>query len=632
MKKKNLVSIFALALSLGLFAACSQSILSKDPGEGLFDPWDNLNGGGTAVGGEISDEKAEDYAPSTTTLTDEQKATGTSGATAIDLSALTADNAPTGTAFADGTLTISTAGVYALSGSMVGNVVVKNTDGTVRLVLNGANISTPSTSVSAAVVFEKTSALRVLTVANGTRNVLSDSAGDTDAAGDGAAIQAKKCSLTVNGGGTLVLKGVGENASGLKVKKELTVLGTKMEIEAVNNGIKADEKIFFFNADLQITAGGDGVKTDKEASDAEEAAEFANDPEAGYIYIENTSFDITAGDDGISANNCLYISNTDSDTVKVRSGGGAPTKVTETSSDNADGKALKADGITLVEGETETDIPASYEANYALVITGGKFELDSNDDAITSKGHLLITGGTFTVATGDDGLHAEYLTKISGGNITVSKSYEGVEGGAVEIMGGTVSVVAVDDGINAANPDLRSYDYHIYIGGGATTVNADGDGVDSNGWFQMEGGKLTIHGPTSRDNGSLDSEKGILVNGGDLIAVGSAGMVENPASNSEQCYISVNLSSSQAAGTAIKVYDESGTLLTELSPQKSYQSVIISLSAFEKEKTYTVTIGSNTYEATLSSTGTALGSNQSGGGNQGYMPGGAGGPGGPGGR
>lgn len=605
-----------LALSLLMFTGCGQG------DETLFDPWDNLNGGGTATSGDISDETTSDYAPSSVQLSDGQKETGTTGAVNIDLSQLSAENSPEGTSFENGTLTINEGGVYALNGNLTGNVVVKDTEETVRLVLNGATISTPKTSVSAAILFEKTSSLRVLTVADGTVNTLSDSAGDTDADGDGAAVQAKKCSLTVNGTGKLLLKGVGENASGLKVKKELTVIGTQIEIDAVNNGIKSDEKIFIYDANIKVTAGGDGIKTDMEAETQEDADEYASSADYGYIYIENTSLDITASDDGISANNCLYIANGDTNTVKILSGGGAPQKITETSSDNADGKALKADGITLVEGDDETDIPASYEKNYGLIVTGGKFELDSNDDAVSSKGNLIISGGEFNIETGDDALHAEYLTKITGGDISIGKSYEGVEGAAVEITGGTLSVVSTDDGINAANADLKNYDYHIYIGGGTITVDAQGDGVDSNGWTTIDGGSLTIYGPTGRDNGSLDSEKGILMNGGNLLAVGSAGMTENPATNSKQCYISINLSSSQAAGTAIEVYDADGNLLVEAMPSKTYQSVIISLSSFEKGKTYTVMVGEAAYEATLSSTGTALGSNHMGGGNQGFMPGG----------
>ena len=190
----------------------------------------------------------------------------------------------------------------------------------------------------------------------------------------------------------------------------------------------------------------------------------------------------------------------------------------------------------------------------------------------------------------------------------------------MEICGGKIFITAVDDGINAANADLKNYDFYLYIGGGNVFVDAEGDGIDSNGTVTIEGGKTVVYGPTGRDDGSLDSEKGVLVNGGELVAVGSVGMVENPASNSAQCYLSIHLSSAQAAGTQIAVYDADGNELLSLAPGKTYQSVIVSLSSFEKGKTYTVTIGETAYTATLNSVGTALGSNQHGGGNQGFNP------------
>ena len=38
-----------------------------------------------------------------------------------------------------------------------------------------------------------------------------------------------------------------------------------------------------------------------------------------------------------------------------------------------------------------------------------------------------------------------------------------------------------DDGINSANSYLKNYDFNIEINGGDWYINADGDGIDSNG-------------------------------------------------------------------------------------------------------------------------------------------------------
>ena len=613
---KKIITILIMILSLQVLTSCKENI------EKPFDPWDELGGGGNADVGENEDLTIDSYSPlEIVEVKDSQKETSDLNCITIDLGNLV--NLPSGVSYEDDELVISSKGVYLLKGEFVGSVVVESCDDEdVRLILDNVTISTTQTSLNPAILIKKTSGLRVITVKEGTTNTLKDSLADNGDDAEEAVIAAKKCSLTINGSGTLNLEGIADNSSGVKVKKELTVLDTVINITANNNGIKADDLIILENANIKINAKGDGIKTDKEAGTIEEANEFASDKGAGYIYIKNTSLDIVSGDDGVSANNGLYIDNKEEHLIKIVTNNGSPSYITESSSDNADGKALKADGITYVDPTTEEeeDWLACYEENYSLIIIGGTFDINSNDDAITSKGNLIINDGVFTLSSGDDAIHAEYVTTIKGGNININKCYEGIEGASVEIYGGTINIVSTDDGINAANGDLYNYDYHIYIANGDIIVNAQGDGVDSNGWIKMEDGTLTIFGPTSGANGSLDSETGVLVSGGTLVAVGPVGMVETPSNNSTQCYININMSISQAANTKITVYDENDEVIYEVTPTKRYQSVIISLTEFELNKTYTVVVGEATYEATLEKIGTALGMNQFGGGNQGGRP------------
>lgn len=626
MKKFTLYVVLLLVVVLVVASGC-------DPNKGFFDPWDNLGGG--SAGKDVtdySDEKTADYLvdglDSTSTSADYDTSAQNCYQIDLDDIALADLSAVTAYSFADNQLTINSGGVFVLTGTLRGSVVVSDTAETVQLVLAGVDIATLETQNCAAIVFKKPSSdtvsERVLTIAEGTTNTLADSVGD-NADGDGAVIQAKKRALVVNGTGALKLNCLGEETSGLKVKTSLLIDGTTIEVTGSNkSGIKADQQLVVKNANITINSNGDGIKTDMEPANDEEAKTYASDINYGYLYIENCNLDITALDDGISANNCLYIANTAENTIKVTTNGGAPSTVTELSSDNADGKAIKSDGIEF----NDTTYPATFAENYGLIITGGNFELNSNDDAITSKGNLLISGGTFNIASGDDGIHAEYLTKISGGNITVTKSYEAVEGATVEILGGTLDLTAVDDGINAANSDLGNYGFYILVTGGDIFVNAGGDGVDSNGTVKVTGGNLYIYGPTNGANASLDSETGVIITGGNVVAVGAAGMVENPSSNSTQYYVSLTLSATASANTKVTVQNSNGDAILELTPTKTYQSVIISLSEFVQGETYTITVGESSYSATLSNIGTALGQNMQGGGNQGFMPGGPGRPGG----
>lgn len=620
MKKKLIVLLAILTLVAVLASACSGLTQQTDTNETTSTTVSesDVAEAKAEVEETLSTEDTSDYLlTETITVSAEQEADAAdeSGAVTIDLSTLTKDNAPTGTSFKDSVLTIKAAGTYVLSGTLNGAVeVAKNVEGTVRIVLNGASITTLDSQACAAIVFKQSDSLRVLTIADGTVNSVSDSAGDTEAAGDGAAIQAKKCSLTINGGGTLNVTAVGEDANGIKVKDTLTILDATITVTAVKNGVKADNAIVLKGADLTVTAGNDAVKTDIEPESEEEALAYAADQTAGYIYIENTSMTLVAGDDGIAANSCLYIANGEDDVISVTTNGGAPTTVTERSSDAADGKAIKVAGIVMEDEEgNETEYPATYEQNYAIVITGGTFRINANDDAIHSKGNLLVTGGNFTIASGDDGIHAEYLTKIAGGNITITKSYEGIEGAAVEITGGTVTVNAKDDGINAANADINNYSYYILITGGTVTVTCSGDGLDSNGKLLISGGVVTVFGPENGGNSALDSESGTTISGGTVIALCREAM--DPV-GATQYMVTANVSIS--AGATVTLKNSSGEVIVSFVAPKVFANLVIS-TADMTSGSYTLTYG-NTSTTLTATTGTTGGMGGMGGG-----PGGQGG-------
>lgn len=71
-------------------------------------------------------------------------------------------------------------------------------------------------------------------------------------------------------------------------------------------------------------------------------------------------------------------------------------------------------------------------------------------------------------------------------------------------------------------------DYNrIQISGGMLTVNAGGDGLDSNGDLTVTGGEIYIDGPVQGGNGALDCSGAATISGGTVIAVGSSGMAEN---------------------------------------------------------------------------------------------------------
>ena len=114
-----------------------------------------------------------------------------------------------------------------------------------------------------------------------------------------------------------------------------------------------------------------------------------------------------------------------------------------------------------------------------------------------------------------------------------------------DITEGEISVLASDDGINAAGGnDSSGFEgpggdqfaategAYINIAGGTLHINASGDGVDSNGDITVSGGETYVSGPTNDGNGTLDYNGSATVTGGIFAASGSSGMTENFDSSS----------------------------------------------------------------------------------------------------
>ena len=163
-------------------------------------------------------------------------------------------------------------------------------------------------------------------------------------------------------------------------------------------------------------------------------------------------------------------------------------------------------------------------------------------------------------------------------------------------------------------------------------MNSEGDGIDSNGSMLISGGEVYVAGPTSGANAALDADGSIIVNGGYLFAVGLIGMVETPASNSQQNVVSFARSAAIAAGTNISLADREGNAIFSFTTPKDCQSVIISCPELLDSESYSI-YGGDSQLCTFTVTQTITSVGSSGGiGNPGGNPPGGSRPGGPFGR
>ena len=78
-------------------------------------------------------------------------------------------------------------------------------------------------------------------------------------------------------------------------------------------------------------------------------------------------------------------------------------------------------------------------------------------------------------------------------------------------------------------------------------------------------------------NGAIDYMGTFALNGGTLVAAGSAGMAQGPDSSSTQNSVLVNFSTAQSAGTLVSLQDSQGEVLFSFAPSKPYQSLVFSL-------------------------------------------------------
>jgi hypothetical protein len=142
---------------------------------------------------------------------------------------------------------------------------------------------------------------------------------------------------------------------------------------------------------------------------------------------------------------------------------------------------------------------------------------------------------------------------------------------------------------------------YISISGGSITVNAAGDGIDSNGSIYISGGTIFVSGPTDSMNAGMDYNGTADITGGTIIVAGSSGMAQGFSDTSSQYSILYNLSSVSAAGTEIKLTDADGNVVASFTPDKEYQSVVISTPDLANGQAYTLISGDLTADITLSS-------------------------------
>lgn len=254
--------------------------------------------------------------------------------------------------------------------------------------------------------------------------------------------------------------------------------------------------------------------------------------------------------------------------------------------------AVNGGTLTVVAGGDALKSDNSEDPGKGFVaISGGILDLTAGDDGVNGYTDTIIGGGTTTVSAAGDGLTSNTSLVAGGGTITVTRSKEGLESNAIAIIGGTLNLTSSDDAINASLTDTSTETPSLLIRDGLLNLDAEGDGIDVNGVFEMSGGTVTVHGPTHEGNAAIDVDSAFTIRGGTLLAAGAAGMMVTPGVASEQGWIV--LPNGLLAGQTVEVRDISGATLVRYRAEKNSASLLASAAGIVNGSDYEIYVDGN---------------------------------------
>ena len=542
----------------------------------------------------------------------------TSSETAIDLSNPTATD---GVTVEDGTLTITKAGTYKLSGEYQGQIKVETADSdAVRLVLDNANITNSSGAALNVVNADEV----ILYSASGTTNTISDGA-DYTATGedDPDAVVYSKADLTIAGEGTLKVNGNHED--GIHTSDGLVIASGTLEVNAANTGIKGKDYVDILGGTINVTAQQDGIKSTNDTDEGQ-----------GWTRLSNGTVTVNAGDDGFKASRVVEISG-GSLTVEQSDEGieaqyinvfGGDVNVT--SADDGMNASLKTSDSESTDSSANTSDTANQQQNNQQQgsLPGGQQNGASNQQLQGTgqppQGQPPAMSGSSQDGTSQNGASGTAQQQnntqnqgnqnmgqppaMLGGNAQDGTSQNGTTGTGQQGMGQPPQGGMPGGG----GGTFEVIDAAINVSGGHVTVNAEGDGIDSNGVTTLSGGTLIVNGPSQGGNAALDTNGDLLLNGATVLSGSTADMFEAPSTNSTSGYLKLTNSSGFEQGSTVQVADSSGKVVANYKVTKSnVQLVLVSSSSIVKGQSYTVyttTSAVDSNAASLASGATELGS------------------------
>lgn len=510
-----------------------------------------------------------------------------STATAITLDGSSIEITGNG-ATADGsTLTIREEGTYIISGSLTdGQIIVDTTadDAKVQLVLNGVTINCSDN----APIYVKNADKVFITLAENSKNSLTDGSEYVQADDntvDGVIFS--KADLTLNGNGTLNI--TGNYKHGIASKDDLVITSGTYLITAVKDALNGKDSVKIKDGTLTLSAAqGNGIQSKN-----------GDDTTKGYVYIEGGTITVTKSQEGIEGTAIVIAGGTIDITALddgMNAAAGSSTATDANTSAPASDQQTSATELSAVSADNSVStVNAASNGNAVSTMNAA-----SSDNTVPATSAITVTASTESSTDATSSATTQDETTMKNGG----PGRDGGMGGGMngDIGGGNMGGGEMENNTNC----------YIMVTGGKITINAEGDGIDSNGSIDISGGSIYVSGPTSNGDGALDYNGSATITGGTVVFAGSVGMAQGFSDTSTQYSILYNFSSSITAGTEVSIKDSKGNVIISYTPVKQYQSVVISSPDLEKDATYTITSGDQTADITLSSVVTSAGETSTG--------------------
>ena len=541
----------------------------------------------------------------------------------------------------DNQIMITAGGDFTITGTLDdGNITVKTND-KVKLRLSGASI----TSRTNPCIYIKEADKAYITITDGTENSLTALDSESNALyskenlelkGDGAlnitakgghAIKASD-NMTIENG---VLNLISEN-DGIHINDTFKMTGGTINISAIGDGIDSESIVIINGGELNIETKGTPIQTETttESVQGNRFAPFEN----------KTDVEFEKSSKGINAEWMMVISNGE---INI----------------NSASHAIHCqDEIEITGGifNLNSTYDMGISANGNLTVDGADTVIDitKSTEGLESKNIMTINNGTIDIIASDDGLNA------TGGNNGLDGG--GGLGGRPESNNGEMpdgfqpptdrqneggkqnrpgrdwnngEMPATPDFKNGERPTPQDFTngenipkdngFHgggmmggnqkecLIINGGNIEITAEDDCLDSNGSLTVNGGTIKAireNGTFSGNFSVFDPDGALNINeGANIIIAGSGGSLTT-AENS----ISIYCETTHNSNETITLKDSSGNVVLEYTPKAEFSAVLVSSPILEIGKKYTVSIGDEDNEVTLSEQKTVIGTQNVGGG------------------